>query len=640
MTNQELAAKVADLVGGADNVTSLTTCATRLRFVLKNPKAADLKALTATDGVIQAQQSGIQTQVVIGTHVDDVRDALMALPGWKSVGGDAIGLAPVSGKVIDRLFDFLSGTFQPLLYPLMGAAMVKLVLAIAAMIWPYDPTHVPSEVALLTAAGNALFYFLPIFVGITASKKLGANPYLGGVIAAALMEPNFVAMGKAGDIVGFFGAPLYLFSYANGMLAALLSSVALSYLERWLKKITPKVIELVVVPAVCLLVLVPLSALVIGPFGIVVGGALGAGLSWLSSTVPLLFYVVVGTGWVFMVMLGLHWALLPLVIVGLMSPEGSTLFAAAAAYQFAIVGVGLGVFLRSKKDPQTRTLASGAFLASLLGGITEPTLYGLVLRYKRVMAAQLIGAFAASVVAGLFQISGHALVMSPVLGAPVFTPMVGYLIALVVGTAVAAAAVMFLGYKDPNAAAEDAGDLPFRAIRPDSAPFTARGTDEVRTVVSPADGTVLPLSSVADPIFSGGLLGAGVAIEPTSNRICAPMDGVVIVVPESGHAVGIRNDAGDEILVHVGLDTVKLNGDGFTVHVKNGDRVHAGDPLIDFDRARITAAGYSLITPVVVSNSKSSGGLSDLAEGLIAVGAPLFRVLPNTVAAQQESAKV
>ncbi|MFZ0529946.1 MAG: glucose PTS transporter subunit IIA [Propionicimonas sp.] len=637
MTHESLATTVADLVGGADNVTSLTTCATRLRFVLKDPKRADLKALSATDGVIQAQQSGIQTQIVIGTHVNDVRDELLALPGWQAVGGDAVGLAPVSGKLIDRLFDFLSGTFQPLLYPLMGAAMVKLVLAIAAMIWPYDPSQMPPEVALLTAAGNALFYFLPIFVGITASKKLGANPYLGGVIAAALMEPNFVAMGKAGDIVQFFGAPLYLFSYGNGMLAALLSSVALSYLEPWLRKITPKVIELVVVPAVCLLVLVPLSALVIGPFAIVVGGALAAGLAWLSATVPLLFYVVVGTGWVFMVMLGLHWALLPLVIMGLMSPEGSALFAAAGAYQFAIVGVGLGVFLKAKNDPQTRGLASGAFLAALLGGITEPTLYGLVLRFKRVMAAQLVGAFAASVVAGLFQISGHALVMSPVLGAPVFTPMVGYLIALVVGVGVAATMVMFLGYQEPRIAAAEPAGSPARAIG--TVPFAASGTDRARTVISPADGEVLPLSAVSDPIFSGGLLGAGVAIEPTSDRICAPMDGVVIVVPDSGHAVGIRNDAGDEILVHVGLDTVKLNGDGFTVHVKNGDRVRAGDPLIDFDRAKITAAGYSLITPVVVSNAKSSGGLSDLAAGPIAVGAPLFRILPP-VAAHQEPAKV
>jgi beta-glucoside PTS system EIICBA component len=562
-----------------------------------------------------------------------VRDAIVALPGWKAVGGEAVGLAPVSGKLIDRVFDFLSGTFQPLLYPLMGAAMVKLVLAIAVMIWPYDPTHMPTEVALLTAAGNALFFFLPIFVGITASKKLGANPYMGGVIAAALMEPNFTAMGKAGDVVQFFGAPLYLFSYANGMLAALLSSVALSYLERWLRKVTPKVIELVIVPMVCLLVLVPLSALVIGPFGILVGGALGSGLSWLSSTVPLLFYVLVGTGWVFMVMLGLHWALFPLAIVGLMSPEGSTLLGAAFAYQISIVGVGLGVFLKAKKDTQTRTLASGAFLASLLGGITEPTLYGLVLRYKRVLAAQLIGAFADSIVAGLFQISIHALVLSPLLSLPVFTPIIGYLITLVVGIGVAAAAVMVLGYADPKSAGKTDADADRSAVRPDAAALAAAGrTHQPQLVVSPAAGQVLPLSAVPDPIFAGGLLGPGVAIEPTSDRICSPMDGVVIVVPKSGHAVGIRNDAGQEVLVHVGLDTVKLNGDGFTVHVKNGDRVRSGDPLIDFDRSKITAAGYSLITPIVVSNAKATGGVTDLATGTIVEGGTLFSILPKTVA--------
>jgi PTS system beta-glucosides-specific IIC component len=611
VNQEQLATRVAELVGGPDNVTSVTTCATRLRFVLKNPDTARLKELGELEGVIQALKSGSQTQVVIGTDVADVHQKLVALPGWRRFRDDTQDTQK-GGRPLDRLFDFLSGTFQPLLYPLMGAAMVKLILTVAEKIAPWDPTQVPVPVAVLTAASNALFFFLPIFVGITASRKLGANPFLGGVIAAALLEPSFVALGQPGSVVDFLGAPLFLFTYSTAMVPALLSSVALAYVERGLKRVTPKILDLIVVPTVALLVLVPLSALVIGPLGVKAGEGLATGITWMSSNVPLAFYIAVGVGWVFMVMLGLHWALLPLVIQGLATTGESSLFAAAAAYQFGMIGVALGVTLKSHADKEVRALSSGAFVAAIVGGITEPTLYGLVLRYRRVLVAQLLGAFAASLVLGTFAVTSNTIALSPILGIPAFSPAVAYVVAFVLGVSVAAGTVAWLGYREPASTTSD-----------DASNVRAAGPQGVH---SPLTGTVVPLADVADPIFSAGLLGPGVAIEPSTGVVLAPVDGRVIVLPPSAHAVGIRADNGDEILVHIGIDTVKLKGEGFIAHVQNGDVVRVGDPLVEFDRETIQAAGYSLTTPVVVTNAKGSE-LVGVAHGAVAAGDTLFEKL-------------
>lgn len=629
MNQKEIAVDVVRLIGGPENVESLTTCMTRLRFVLKDRTKADLEALGALDGVIQAQQSGIQTQVVIGTQVKSVADEIKKIDGW-----DARAASPASNtgsgdsrgsqRPIDRLFDFLSGTFQPLMYALIGSAMVKLVLALAAMAWPYDPTAVPPVIAVLTAASNGLFYFLPIFVGITASKKLGANPYLGGAIAAALMEPSFLALGAPGTVVDFLGAPLVIFTYASAIIPAMLTSLGLAVLERGLKRIIPNVLELVLVPVICLVVLVPLSALVIGPLGVIASDALAGGLVWLGETVPFLLYIVVGVGWVFIVMLGLHWALLPLVIVQLATPEGSSLFGAAFAYQAAIVGVALGVLLRSKKKSTLRGTASAAFVAALVGGVTEPTLYGFVLRDKRALSSLLIGATAASVILGAFQVHALALATSTVLAPPVMVPSLAAFLALGVGMVVSTTAMLLLG-RDKAAT-----DAPAAS----AAPRATTGDTNTGTITSPLTGAIVPLAEVPDPIFAGGALGPGIAIRPSEGRVVAPVDGEIIVVPETGHAVGIRSDAGEEILIHVGIDTVKLNGVGFDVHVSNGDRVKTGDRLIDFDLEAITNAGISTVTPVVISNAKSRADVRLLATDTVLAGEPLFESSSLSAAAR------
>jgi PTS system beta-glucosides-specific IIC component len=627
MSNQsELAGRVGELVGGPDNVSTIGSCATRLRFVVKNQSEVRFDELKATPGVIQVVNSGGQVQVVIGTHVEKVKADLLAKPEWSIFGGDTQNAGSSGQSPIDRVFDFLSGTFQPLLAPLIGAAMVKAIVTVALQFGWLTPTS--PLAGMLNAAGNALFYFLPIFVGFTASRKLGANPYLGATIAAALLEPNFVGLGSPGGVVDVFGLPLYMFSYSTSMFPAIMAAFALAGTERVLKKFIPQSLQLIMVPTIALLLLVPLTAFIFGPIGVLAGNGIAAGITALSTSAPLLFYVVLSAGWILLVSFGLHWALLPIVLVDLTQNGSSTMFAAAAGYQFAMIGVALGVLLRSRQDQTVRATAGASLIASLVGGVTEPALYGLVLRFKRVLVAEVVGAAAAGLVLGLFQVSAQGLALAPLLGAPLFTPLAGYLLAFVVGVSVTTAIILWRGYEGAKSGAQVTPDTSAADTSRSSSTEGLRLTE--RTIItSPVAGKIISLAEVPDPIFSANILGSGIAIIPSSGRVVSPAAGTIVVAPDSAHAVGIRTDEGVELLVHVGIDTVKLAGKGFGLRVAPGDRVVMGQVLLAFDQNTIRDAGYSAVTPIVVTNSSAVGSVTPLTEGEVSEGEPLLAVEPR-----------
>lgn len=610
-------------------MSTVGSCATRLRFVVKEQSRVEYDALKATPGVIQVVNSGGQVQVVIGTHVEDVKKELLAQPEWKDLR-DPTGPAASSGSPIDRVFDFLAGTFQPLLAPLIGAAMVKAVITVIQQFGWVGPEN--SLLGLLAAAGNALFYFFPIFVGFTASRKLGANPFLGATITAALLEPNFTGLGAPGSSVDVLGIPLYLFSYASSMFPAIMAALALAGAERVLKRVVPQSLQLVLVPAICLVVLVPLTAFVFGPIGVLAGNGIASGITALSTAAPLLFYIVLSAGWILLVSLGLHWALLPIVLVDLTQNGSSALFGAAFGYQAAMIGVALGVLLRARQDRTVKTTAGAALIAAAVGGITEPALYGLVLRYKRLLVAEIVGAAAAGLILGLFKVVATGLALAPLLGAPLMSPLFGYLLALVMGVAVTTVIILWRGYETRAADTGPGAESDTEKVAPTTGLAKPRITPVDRTVLSsPVAGTVIALSDVPDPIFSAGHLGAGLAVIPSSGRVVAPADGTVVVAPPSAHAVGIRTDDGIELLVHVGIDTVKLGGAGFTLAVAAGDRVTRGQLMLSFDREAIAAAGYSLATPVVITNSSTVGDVTLVAEGAVGEGDPLLAVEPRVL---------
>ncbi len=635
-TDATLARRIGDLVGGPANVASVHNCTTRLRFVVRDDSKVDYDGLSQTSGVIQAVKAGGQVQVVIGTHVERVRDDLVALPGWSGLA-DATAADAGKRRPLDVVFDFLGSTFQPLIPAITGAALVQVLVLLLTQFGWLDAASPTAGV--LTAAGNAVFYFLPVFAAFTATRKLGANPFVGASIAAALLHPAFTALGEQGTQVQAFGLPLFLYSYASSMFPALLLALALGGLDRVLKRYLPRPLQQVFVPTIEILVLVPLTALVFGPIGVVLANGIGEGLAWLSTNVPFAFYVIVPALWIFLVAMGIHWALISIALVELASGS-SVILGAAFGYQYAMFGVALGMLILTarQRNKRLRDTAVAATISVGIGGITEPTLYGLVLPYRRVLVIEMISAAASGLVLGLF--SAHMIGFSPapVLSLPLMAPMVGGVLALLVGLAVPIVLLQMWGFQKKGAPVTDGAHDDIESGVGRGAATTAgfRGMVDTATrtatvvVGAPIAGTVVPLAQVPDPIFSGSLIGPGMAIVPSAAnaRVVAPVSGVVVAAPASGHAIGLRADDGTELLIHVGIDTVKLNGQHFTPLVRQGDHVDAGQPLLEFDAASIAAAGYSLITPVLVTNIGGDQRVDPVAEGAVAEGAALFTVHP------------
>ncbi len=645
-TDAALARTVGELVGGPDNVSSVHNCATRLRFVVRDDSRVDFDALNKTPGVLQAVNAGGQVQVVIGTHVDRVREALVRQADWKKLDEhqEASG---TKRRPLDAVFDFLGATFQPLIPPITGAALVQVLVLLLVQFGGLDGES--PTAAILTAAGNSVFYFLPVLVAFTASRKLGANPFVGATIASALLYPSFMGIGEIGTVTQAFGLPLFMYSYASSMFPALLLALALAGVDRLLKRWLPRVLQQVFVPTIEILLLVPVTAMVFGPIGVILGEGIGNGLAWLSQNAPFVFYIIVPALWIFLVAMGIHWALITIAI-GELAAGSSVILGAAVGYQYAMFGVALGMLILTarKRQKQLRDTATAATIAVGIGGITEPTLYGLVLPYRRVLVIEMISAAAAGLVLAIFGAFAIGFSPAPILGLPLFQPIIGVALALLVGLAVPVVLLQIWGYQKADAGPADAAaDAELAVVGGGTARTTAAGAAVAPavggfrgsvdgagpasvTVYAPLAGGIVPLSQVPDPIFSGALLGPGIAILPDEGRVVAPLDGVVVAAPASGHAIGLRTDGGVELLIHIGIDTVKLNGQHFTPRVTQGQSVKAGDLLLEFDRAAIETAGYPVVTPVVITNIAGDQRVEVIAEGTVGEGQPLFRVERGT----------
>ncbi len=630
MKDQELALRIGKLVGGPGNVSQVTHCATRLRFALKDNSKVQKDALSTTKGVVQVVESGGQTQIVIGPGVGDVYRELVNAKGWTQLGGDSNTTSGEKQSFIDWLFALLAGTFQPLLMPLVGASMIKMFLNIGSQFNWYDPDAPGAAISVMMAAGNAFFYFLPILIAATASRRLGATPYLGATAAAALLEPSFTALGQAGDVLSFLGAPLYMFNYSSSIFPAIFIAIALSYLEPLLRKITPKDLQLLIVPTVSLAVMVPLAALVFGPFGVLVGQALTDGIMAANNFSPMLMGALLGGAFIFFVMFGLHWALVPVILSNIDAFGGDPIIPITGGYNFAVWGLALAVFLRAPKGSELRELCSAGALSGLLAGVSEPMLYGVILRYKRVLPPLILSAMLSGAIIGAFNVKSGGFALSSIFTIPLMTPTVGYLIGIAVAFFLMFALVMLFGYESKTdvAKAKESTNLPDAeaVVVESTSPATLESTGPV-TLLSPMTGQVILLSDVPDPVFASGKLGSGIAIIPEDGKVVAPCDATVLLAPSSGHAIGLRCENGIDILIHIGIDTVNLGGKGFMTHVQAKQKVHAGDPLVDVDLEVIANAGYSAATPIVVT-SKISAIEEQTSGGTVNIGDPLLRLIP------------
>ena len=616
MEYQALAKDILSHVGGKENIVSLVHCATRLRFKLKENQKADAEGLKTNPGVIMVVESGGQFQVVIGNHVHDV---------WQAVRGEA-GLsddAPVAddtgdkGSLFGRLIDIVSGIFTPFIGILAASGILKGLLALAVVCGWLSTNS--GTYKIWFAASDALFFFFPMVLGYTAGKKFGGNPFITMVIGGALIHPAMIQAFEASQQAGavgdaFLGIPVTWFNYSSSVIPIILAAWVSCWLEKQSAKRLPSSMKNFFTPLICLAVTVPLTFLVIGPIATWLSQLLANGYQWIYVLAPWLAGAAMGALWQVCVIFGLHWGLVPLMINNLAVLGHDSMLPMLLPAVFGQVGAALGVFLRSR-DARQKMLAGSSVTAGIFG-ITEPAVYGVNLPLRRPFIFGCVaGAIGGAIVGfsdthvysfGFANIFTVAQMIPPGgVDATLWGGIFGTLVALVLSC------VMTL-----------VAGMPARAAEATPVAVTVGEND----VLSPMTGTVLALDQVPDATFASGLLGNGAAIIPSDNKVIAPFAGEVASLFATKHAIGLLSDSGIEVLIHVGIDTVKLDGKPFTAHVKVGDKVQPGDLLLEFDRQAIIDAGYDLATPIIISNSDEYRDVVTVAATAVQAGTPLLCV--------------
>lgn len=663
---------ILDAVGGAENIAHLTHCATRLRFELKDASVVDKATVEKIPGVMGAvPQSGDRYQIIIGGAVQSVYNDIMKLPAMaggassSSAKSDADIKAAARAKArgknayVDAFFEYLSDAFRPLLPVLLGASLILALIAVLEAFGVVD-THakvLPSWLVFTNTMWRSVFYFLPAMVAYNAAKKLDIDPWVGAAVVLALLTPEYTSLktlkethcikssvGSDLCTTDIFGLPMKWSDYGGQVFLPLIMVPILALVYRGLKKVIPANVQMVFVPFFSFLVMIPVSAFLIGPFSLWLGNGIGSGLSWLNNTAPIVFAIFIPLLYPFLVPLGLHWPLNALQLANIASTGSDFIQGPMGTWNFACFGATLGVLILTLRngDKELRQTASGALAAGLFGGISEPSLYGIHLRFKRIYPLMLTGCAAGGLTIGVISwISGSPVlagtfVFTSLLTIPVFHPTVTYAISIAVAFFVSAFMVVTFGYQskeEKEAAAAEQEEAPKAEAAAAAAPAEAAPKAELVAgqevvLTAPLNGTVVALEDVPDPVFSSGAVGKGAGIEPSdgaSIEVVAPADGSVVVAPSSGHAYGLALDNGLEILIHVGIDTVNLEGKGFDVKVGKGDRVKAGQTLVVVDRAVIEEAGYKLVTPVLVTNYMNFAEVEVIANGSIKAGTDLIK---------------
>lgn len=602
MKYNEIAEKILQDVGGAANIRTLTHCATRLRMEFIDRRKVQDEAVSQIPGVISVVEKGGQFQIVIGNEVQQVYRLLKkALPETKSVTAE--GKDPASNGVITRIISVISTTFTPVIPAITGAGMIKALLAIlklTGLISATSPTY-----QLLNIIADAAFFFLPVLLAYGASMKFECNPILAMTIAGVLLHPGIGQMMAAGKPVNFMGINVLLSDYAGSVLPIILTVWLMSWVERFAEKVSPSIIKFFIKPMLILLITAPLALVVVGPAGILLNDLVAAGAATIDRHASWLIPMLMGTLQPFLIITGTAWAMTP-IATGQLSKNGFEMINGPGmlASNVAMGAATLCVAMKTKNS-NLRQLASSSGFTALLG-ITEPALYGVLLKFRRVLIAAMIGGGCAGMYAGLSGLVRYAFVSPGLAALPAFigeNPMniVHALVTVSISIVVTFALTWVFAFKE----VEESAAAPLITPQPSLTP-NASGES---VVASPLNGDVVTLSEVNDDVFSGGLLGEGVAIRPKEGVLKAPFDGKVMMFLPSCHAVGLQDANGLELLIHIGIDTVNLNGQHFSSSLKVGDEVKAGETLITFDIAAIEQAGYDLITPVVVVNGDEDATL-------------------------------
>ncbi len=606
MDYREVGRNVLQQVGGKENVVSLTHCATRLRFELKDKRKADTKALEKTLGVISVVDSGGQYQVVIGNEVQTAFKEIQ-----KEVG-TSIKKGPSSDNqesIISRLISVISTTFTPMIPAITGAGMVKAILAVLTLTGVLSDSS--QTYIILNTIADAAFYFMPVLLAYGAAIKFDVHPILAITVAGILLHPNISQLFSTGDAVSFLGIPVLAADYAGSVLPIIFTVWIMSYVEPFADRISPSFIKFFTKPMLVFLIMGPLALVVIGPFGTLLNDLIAMGAEWINGKAAWLIPFLMGGLQPFLVVTGTAWAMTPIATMQL-SSTGSEMINGPGMLASNIAQSGATFAVAAKtKNKELKQLAVSTGITALMG-ITEPSLYGVTLKLKKPLVASMIGGAIAGLYAGLSGLVRYAFVSPGLAALPAFigeNPMniVHAIITCVIAFVATFIIAYLIGFDDTS----------------DESEQTAIA--EAVIVENPVKGTVCPISEVNDAVFSKGLLGKGVAIHPEENSIYSPVEGEVITILESKHAIGLRSKEGIELLIHVGIDTVNLKGEPFEVFVKAGDQVSAGQLLINADFAAIRNAGYDDTVIVVVTNSENYAGISE-ASGSLKEHEPLMQI--------------
>lgn len=591
---KDLAEKIVTLVGGKENVQNLIHCQTRLRFDLIDTAKANDEKLKQLDGVAGVIDSGGQFQVVIGTHVEDVYDDVVALLGNMS---ETTTESPNKKKnALSVAIEFISTSFSPIIPAMSGAGMIKALLALLVLFKVVS--NESQTYYIVNFMADAVFYFLPFFLANTAAKKLKCNPYLAMALAGILLHPNFATLIAAGEPVQLFAMPVRLVGYGASVIPILLIVIVQSFIEKFFNRVIPNAVKIVFVPMFTILLTGIIALVAVGPAGSYIGELIAAGFNGIRAVAPWAPAVIVGTLLPIMVMFGIHTSIGPLDVIQLTSVGYANIFGPGAMVSNIATGVATLIASHRTKVQSEKQIATSAGITALMG-ITEPALYGVALPKRYPLIATMIGGGFGGLYAGLSGASRFATGSSGIPAIPLYigediSNLVNILIAIGITIIVTAIATYVLSIRFEKVAGSPKETTTTEKIKLDTI-----------TIHSPINGEMMPLSEVKDEAFSTGMLGNGVAFEPSEGKVVAPFDGEVVSLFPTKHAIGLMSDTGIELLIHVGLNTVELGGKYFDVTVKQGDKVKLGQTLLTFELESLRAAGYITQIPVVVTNTSN-----------------------------------
>jgi PTS system beta-glucosides-specific IIC component len=626
-----LASDILEGVGGEKNIASATHCATRLRLKLRDESKADAAAIEQLSGVITVMKAGGQFQVVVGNNVPTVYAELGKIT---KLTGDDTGAddEPVAhGNLFNRFIDLISSIFSPVIWPLAAAGLLKAFLSMATQFGWLDPASQTN--VILAATADAIFYFLPVFLAVTAAKRFKTNQFTSMAIGGALVYPSIVALAGQPEPVNFAGIPMVMMNYTSSVLPIIVAVWLQGYAERFLTRVLPSAIRNFTTPLLTLLVMVPLVLLTVGPVTTFASQGLSAGINAAFTFAPWLAGAVMGGFWQVFVLFGLHWGLVPGMLNELSTQGYSLLMGPLVAAVLSQAAATLAVLFRTRNKAR-RTVAGPAALSGFLAGITEPAIYGVNLPLKKPFYFGIAGGVVGGAIAAAGGSGASSFVFASLLALPAYASVGSFALQLV-GTAVAVVIAFTLTFffgprEEAAAAAADAGTpvpeaasaAPAAAL---SGPASAAGATTATQsgtvdVVAPVAGTVVALADVQDKVFASGAMGKGLGIIPTDGHIYSPITGTIKAAMKTGHAFGIKSDDGVEVLVHIGIDTVQLQGRGFEAAVTRGQDVRAGDLLAVVDLDVVAEAGYDTTTLVMVTNTAQLRSVDPVESGNLAQG--------------------